>query len=105
MKVDNRIVNYEIGKNLMNSASSKTDGKHPPKDGKVDGHHESQDTIVHLSRTSKEVRLAEKIISTEPVVREDKVSVLRAKIESGEYKIDNEAIADKLVDDALEEIL
>ncbi len=105
MKIDNRVVNYEISKNLPKSASNIAEGKHLSNEQKVKDNPESQDTIVNFSRASKEVQLAEKVISAEPDVREDKVSVLRARIESGKYKIDHEEVADKLVDNALDEIL
>ncbi|MDH4207042.1 MAG: flagellar biosynthesis anti-sigma factor FlgM, partial [Desulfobacteraceae bacterium] len=63
-----------------------------------------QDTIVNLSTASKETQTAREIIASEPDVREDKVAELRKRIESGNYTIDNKAVADKIVDSFIDEI-
>ena len=38
-------------------------------------------------------------------MREDKVSELRKRIEAGNYTVDNKAVADKIVDSFIDEIL
>ena len=42
-------------------------------------------------------------ISSEPEIREGQVAELKAKIKSGEYKVDSESLARKLLEDALNE--
>lgn len=108
MKIDDRITNYEISKQLSNSvqkASERVGEKQLSDEIKVEEKNLSgQDTIVDLSPALKETQAIRKIISSEPDVRENKVSELKERIESGRYKIDNEAVADKLVDAFMDEI-
>ena len=42
-------------------------------------------------------------IKAEPEVRADVVSELKAKIKSGEYKVDSESLAKKMLEDAFQE--
>lgn len=108
MKIDDRMIHYEIGKMLPKSVSEETgkagekqvSGKSIPEARDPSG----QNTIVHLSRASKEVQLINKVISAEPDVREDRVVEMKARIESGRYHIDNDAVADKLVDAFMDDL-
>jgi negative regulator of flagellin synthesis FlgM len=108
MKIDDRILNYEITKHLPKSAGSsagkieQTDS--PLKDKGGAGKTGQQDVIVNFSETSKEVRLAKEVLSSQPDIREEKVAEIKAKIKAGTYRIDHEAVASKLVDDILKEI-
>jgi negative regulator of flagellin synthesis FlgM len=108
MKIDNRIINYEIVKQLPKKTENDIEGLGEQKasnDAKIEEKNQSQqDTIVNLSTTSKDVQTAKEVIASEPEVREDKVAELKAKIESGNYTIDNEAVADKMVDSFIDEI-
>jgi len=105
MKIDNRMVNYEVNKNLAHSASKVFDNRPVSSEQQGSEINATQDTIVNLSRTSKEVQLMESAVRAEPDIRADKVEALKQRIESGNYQIDHEAVANKLVDRALEEIL
>ena len=108
MKIDDRILNYEISKQLPKTTQNAAEigkEKQVSDQQQVEEKAQSgQDTIVDLSQTLKETRLIQEIISSEPDIREDKVSELKQKIESGTYKIDNNAVADKLVDSFIDEI-
>jgi negative regulator of flagellin synthesis FlgM len=108
MKIDDRILNYEISKQLPNSTQNAMEvnkEKQLSDQQQVEEKAQSgQDTIVNLSQTLKETQLIKEIISSEPDIREDKVSELKQKIESGKYTIDNDAVADKLVDSFIDEI-
>ncbi|MBW2615904.1 MAG: flagellar biosynthesis anti-sigma factor FlgM [Deltaproteobacteria bacterium] len=108
MKIDDKIISYEINKYIPNSvpnATEKIEEKQLSEEKRAEGKDRSdQDTVVNLSRASKEAQLIKEIISSEPDVREDKVSALRESIESGNYRIDNEAVADKLVDAFVDDI-
>ena len=108
MKIDNRILNYEISKQLPKSTQDATEVK---KEKQLSDEQQAeekaqlgQDTIVNLSPALKETQFIKEIISSEPDIREDKVSELKQKIESGKYTIDNSAVADKLVDSFVDEI-
>jgi negative regulator of flagellin synthesis FlgM len=102
MKIDDRIIYYEVSKQLPKSTQNTTElnrEKQLPDEQKSAGKAESgQDTIVNLSPALKETQLAKEIIASEPDIREDKVSELKQKIDSGKYTIDYNAVADKLVD-------
>jgi len=108
MKIDNRIIHYEIGKQLSKPTDNEIEGmgrKQTSNEQKIDPKNPSgQDTIVNLSTASKEAQTAREIIASEPDVREDKVSELRERIESGNYTIDNKAVADKIVNSLIDEI-
>jgi negative regulator of flagellin synthesis FlgM len=108
MKIDNRIINYEIAKQLPKKTENDIEGVGEQKasnEAKIEEKNQSQqDTIVNLSTTSKDVQTAKEVIASEPEVREDKVAELKAKIESGNYTVDNEAVADKMVDSFIDEI-
>ncbi len=43
------------------------------------------------------------LINAEPEVRSDRVAELKAKIKSGDYKVDSETLAKKMLEDALQE--
>jgi negative regulator of flagellin synthesis FlgM len=108
MKIDNRIINYEISKQLPKKTENEIEGmgrKQTSNEQKVEEKNLSgQDTIVNLSTASKEAQMANEVIASEPDVREDKVAELKERIESGNYTIDNKAVADKIVDAFIDEI-
>jgi flagellar biosynthesis anti-sigma factor FlgM len=108
MKIDNRIIHYEISKQLPKRPENEIEGmgaKQTSGEPKVEEKNTSgQDTIVNLSTASKEVQTANEIIASEPDVREDKVAKLRKKIESNNYTVDNKAVAGKIVESFIDEI-
>ncbi len=109
MKIDDRILNYEIGKQLSKPTPERTergdqgqcaDPQKPcPDTAPVD-----HDVIVDLSPASKSARMIREILTSEPELREEKVKALTEQIASGKYNMDFEAIADKLVDAFLDDI-
>jgi negative regulator of flagellin synthesis FlgM len=108
MKIDDRILNYEIPKHLPKSSGSST-AKVDEIDSSVQEKGDSekasqQDVIVNFSKTSKEVHLAKEVIASQPDVREEKVAEIKDKIQSRTYKINHGAVASKLVDDMLKDI-
>lgn len=109
MKIDDKTITYEISKHLSKSTpndTEKIDEKQFVDTQRTDVQDTSeQDTIVNLSRASKEAQQIKEIISSEPDIREDKVAALKGRVESGQYKIDHSRVADKLVDAFLDEIL
>ena len=78
MKIDDRIIYYEVSKQLPKSTQNTTElnrEKQLPDEQKSAGKAESgQDTIVNLSQALKETQLAKEIIASEPDIREDKRS-------------------------------
>jgi flagellar biosynthesis anti-sigma factor FlgM len=105
MKIDSNMATYEIAKQLPNTTAGVADGKQPSREAKPEGAvNQSGAAVVHISQASKEVQLADKIIATAPDTRDAKVAEIKMKIESGNYKIDHEKIAAKLIDQDLEEM-
>ncbi len=109
MKIDDQVLNYEIGKQIPTSASDskeKVEKEKLPEGQNVVGKNQSeQDTIVELSSSLKEAQLINKVSSSEPDIREDKVSALKEKVDSGNYQVDSKAVADKLVDAFIDDII
>jgi negative regulator of flagellin synthesis FlgM len=56
-----------------------------------------KDEEVKLSPESREIREAKEIVDRASDIRWDKVEEIKAKIASGNYKIDAEAIAEKFI--------
>ena len=108
MKIDNRIIHYEMNKPIAKPTQNEMDGikAGQNQDGsKIQKNDQAgQDTIVNLSTASKEAQIAKKIVASEPDIRTDKISELKQKIESGNYTVDHKAVADKLVDSFINEI-
>ena len=108
MKIDDRIINYEINRQLSQSkpnAVEKIDDKQVLAGKNNKGNEQSKENaIVDLSQNSKEVQKIKEVVESSPDLREEKVSELKDRIESGRYNIDNERVADKLVNAFLEEI-
>ena len=102
MKIDNKIAAYE-GKQLSNAASNTEYTNKSPKEAEVK--QKVQDAVVHISQASKDAKLAEEVISRAPEIRTDRVAEIQKSIESGTYVIDHEKVADKLIENHLEEIL
>lgn len=109
MKIDDSILSYEIGKQLPAPASDSKENIEKEKlseEQNVEGKNQSeQDSIVQLSSSSKEARLISEVSSSEPDIREDKVSALKEQVDSGTYQVEPEDVADKLVDAFIDEII
>lgn len=107
MKVNDTNMIYEISKQLPRPTQNDTEqiGNQQLVDEKQVGSPDQsgQDAIVDFSPELKDAETIRKIIASEPDVREDKVAELKTKIEPGQYRIDYEAVADKLVDSFLDE--
>jgi flagellar biosynthesis anti-sigma factor FlgM len=63
-----------------------------------------QHAVVSISRASREAQLIKETLESEDGVRQDRISELKDKIDSGEYSVDAEKVAGKLVDDWLDEV-
>lgn len=63
-----------------------------------------EDADVSFSSDAQAMAKAHELASAAPDVREDKIAALKARIESGEYGVSAEEIADRMVDDHLESL-
>ena len=57
----------------------------------------------HVKTSTFVMNKIKSLINAEPEVRADKVAELKARIKSGEYKVDSERLAKKMLEDALQE--
>jgi len=60
---------------------------------------------VQLSSRSKEFAKAAAVVESSPEIRTEKVDSLKAKVSSGEYKIDPDQVANKMVEEHLSELV
>ena len=105
MKIDSKIATYEIAKHLPKKTSAAAEGKpSSPQAGPEKADSSSGAAVVHLSHASKEAQLAEKIIDTAPETREAKVAEVKARIASGDDKIDHDKVASKMIEQDIEEL-
>lgn len=108
MNINDKMVSCEISKQIPQStkgAAEQVEKQQSAGEQKVERTDQSgPDTIVNLSPALKEAQAIKKIVESEPDIREDKVAKMKARIESGNYTIDHQAVADKLVDSFLDEI-
>jgi negative regulator of flagellin synthesis FlgM len=54
---------------------------------------------VDLSGKAREISELTNIVNALPDVRTEKVEGIKAKIDSGEYAVDNEKVAEKIIDE------
>ncbi len=99
MKIDNTYTNYDLeklspkaGKPAMGTTDPLSESGSPEKQGAP------RDAIVNLSQASREASLMETAIAETPDIRQDKVLALKEKIATGQYELNSQAIADKMVD-------
>lgn len=65
----------------------------------------ARDDKVSLSQASKEMQLAKNAVAEQPDVREERVAALKQAIEDGQYEMDTEQMADKLVGNIISEVI
>jgi negative regulator of flagellin synthesis FlgM len=108
MKIDDKVLSYEIGKQVPTSVSDskeKVEKEKLPEDQNTVGNSQSeQDTIVELSPSLKEAQLINEVSAAEPDIREEKVAAIKKQVDSGTYRVDPKAVANKLVDAFIDEI-
>jgi flagellar biosynthesis anti-sigma factor FlgM len=109
MKIDDKIISYEVTGNMRNLSPGGTDRverEKPTAGEKVSEQAPPEgDAIVRLSEASKEAQRIKEIVLSQPEIREDKVASTREKIESGDYAVDYEGVADKLVNAFIEDLI
>jgi flagellar biosynthesis anti-sigma factor FlgM len=109
MKIDDKIISYEVPGNMRKVSPGAPDRleaeKLPPETQVREEQPMEGDAIVHLSRTSREAKAIREFLDSLPDVRRDKVSLVRDKIASGTYEVNYEGVADKLVDAFIEDLL
>ena len=75
-------------------------GKTPASSGADSRGPVSQDQVV-LSPEARQIQKAKDLIGSLPDIREEKVAEIRARIEAGEYQVDGEKVASKMIEASL----
>ncbi len=98
MKIDNNYTNYEVDSlphrtaNVPGEKTGQTENARSLEMEKA-----SPDTVVNLSRKSKEAQLIKETIEKTQDVRQEKVDQLKKEISSNTYQINPRAIAGKMI--------
>lgn len=67
-----------------------------------DAHGTSSGAVkAEVSDRAREMAQARQIATDAPETREERIAALKARIQSGDYKVDSKAVADRMVDDHL----
>lgn len=56
---------------------------------------------VDLSAQSKEMKKVHEVLAAAPEVRAEKVAALKQQVESGQYRVDSDAVAEKMLKEFL----
>jgi flagellar biosynthesis anti-sigma factor FlgM len=100
MKIDNTYTNYDVDKQSSRSASiqaEKTDrpAGAPPRTPETEK--STPDAIVNFSRESKEAQLIKETVENTPDIRLEKIERLKQEIIDNQYKVNPQAVADKMI--------
>ncbi|MBW2061037.1 MAG: flagellar biosynthesis anti-sigma factor FlgM [Deltaproteobacteria bacterium] len=60
---------------------------------------------VQLSQQSREIARAKELAETAPAVRQEKVEAIKAKLAAGTYDVEAEDVADRMLKEALQELI
>ena len=74
-----------------------------PKPVNVKGSAVAKPEILNLTSSTFVMNKIKSLINSEPEVRTDRVAELKDRIKSGEYKIDSDKLAKKMIEDAFQE--
>jgi len=94
-------------KNLLQNvtqAHSAPLAEKPQKPGEVEGKMSSGDR-VEFSARSKEMQKIYEVLQASPDVRSEKVADLKRRIEEGRYRVDSEAVAEKIIRESLLDVM
>jgi negative regulator of flagellin synthesis FlgM len=84
----------------VNQANSSNSPDKPQPSKEAEDKSSSQDK-VELSVQSKEMQKVYGVLQMTPDVRDEKVSALKESIQQGQYQIDGEAVADKIIRESI----
>jgi len=105
MKIDDKIMSYEIGSKISNIQSEKDVVNETAKKKVAQEDTLNKDAIVDISQRSREIQKIREALDKIDVIREDKIVELKDKIEKGTYQIDHEKVAEKMIDEFLSELI
>ncbi len=104
MKIDSHIQMYDAAQHAKTNRAQGTgaaEGQLPGGARTAERESVSTDPVIHFSEASRTAHVARQAITAAPDVRTERVTVLKEAIASGAYRVDQAAVADKLVDTLL----
>ena len=105
MKIDDKIMSYEIGSKISNIQSEKDVVNETAKKKVAQEDTLNKDAIIDISQRSREIQKIREALDKIDIIREDKIVELKDKIEKGTYQIDHEKVAEKMIDEFLSELI
>jgi negative regulator of flagellin synthesis FlgM len=109
MEINDKTTIYPIGAPSAKpafEASERIEKKETLDEQKTEGSGGSdQHAVVSISRASREAQLIKEALESEDRVRQDRVSELKEKVDSGKYSVDSAQVASKLVDEWLDDLV
>ena len=99
MKISNSTPNYinQTYANQANNAANQNVKPQKPAD-------ESQTDSINLSDRTKDLQKISKAMETEPVDRAELVADIKEKVETNQYNVNAETVAEKMVGSLMNEI-
>lgn len=108
MKIDNTYTNYDVDKLSSRSTplpAENTDRATRENTGTSETGKSTPDAIVNFSRESKEAQLIKETVAETPDIRLEKIERLKQEILDNQYKVNPQAVADKMIAHFTHEIL
>lgn len=103
MKIDDHISRTKASPYAGETQAPAGESKTPAKNGEA-APAGTADT-VQLSDRAREVARAQELAGAAPAVRAEKVEQVKARVEAGTYEVKAEEVAEKVILDALEEVV
>lgn len=98
MKIDSNYTNYEVDNLSQRTRSLPADhAGRPEATRSTETDKASPDTVVNLSRASREAQLIKETIENTQDIRQDRVDQLKQDLLNGTYQVDPKAVAGKMV--------
>jgi negative regulator of flagellin synthesis FlgM len=98
MKIDSNYANYEVDTSSQRPRNLPAEHTGRPETARsTETDKPSPDTVVNLSRASREAQLIKETIENTQDIRQEKVDQLKQAILNGTYQVDPKAVAGKMI--------
>lgn len=98
MKIDSNYTNYEVDTSSQRPRNLPAEHTGRPEIARsTETDKPSPDTVVNLSRASREAQLIKETIENTQDIRQEKVDQLKQAILNGTYQVDPKAVAGKMI--------
>lgn len=97
-----KVADSSTNKNLLNKVDDKKEKLNRLSDGKInlsDSDNRDSEDKIKLSTRAQDIQQIKKLVSSKDKVDEEKVARLQKLIDAGEYNVNSEAVAEKLLNE------